>query len=245
MDIKLKLLAGLPIYVKDVGNIYPLKLKEVAELGEIKYNSCLSALCFDIDDLNWDENMVMPEGITTFDIMMANCTKDEEFKSIVLEGLSLFLKEKVEFINYVENDSRYLFLQVGNENKIIYRDNYKNVKYILMQQNHIIRPKKEEYNPANEQARKLIEQIKKNRANAPKIKPSIDLHSIMSGVAWKGQVGIEEILDLTVYQLYDAYYRLEVVDNYDKTMQGVYAGTIDVKKIDLKKINWNNIIKLK
>ena len=90
MDIKLKLLAGLPIYVKDVGNIYPLKLKEVAELGEIKYNSCLSALCFDIDDLNWDENMVMPEGITTFDIMMANCTKDEEFKSIVLEGLSLF-----------------------------------------------------------------------------------------------------------------------------------------------------------
>lgn len=103
----------------------------------------------------------------------------------------------------------------------------------------IEKEKEEEYNPANEHARKLIEKIRKNRANAPKPKPNVDLASIISGVAWKSNsVNIDTIWDLTLYQLYDAFHRLEIIDNYDKTVSAIYAGTIDAKQTNLKKQLW-------
>lgn len=103
----------------------------------------------------------------------------------------------------------------------------------------IPKEEKEEFNPANEQARKLMERIRKNRAKAPKAKSNVDLTSIISAVAWKSNsLTIESVWKLTLYQLYDAFYRLEIIDNYDKTLSAIYAGTIDGKTAKLDKQLW-------
>lgn len=98
---------------------------------------------------------------------------------------------------------------------------------------------KEEFNPANEQARELMERIRKNRAKAPKTKPDVDLSSIISAVAWRSNsMTIESVWKLTMYQLYDAFYRLDIIDTYDKTLTALYAGTMDAKKTKLNKQLW-------
>lgn len=246
MDMGLKFLAGLPIGVCDIGDIHPLTLREIATIGEIQYNKYLSALCFEIEDVLSGEDLDGVEGISTYDILMANCISNENYKELITSAISLFFKDDVSFYAYSQEGNNYAFLYLGEleEERIINKDNFENIKLILQQQNNIQRSKAEEYNPANEKARQLIEQIKKNRQNAPKPKQLVDLHSIISGVAWKGGVGIGSIWDLTIYQLYDAYYRLNIVDTYDKTLNGIYSGTVDGTKTDFKKLNWSNIIKL-
>ncbi len=101
---------------------------------------------------------------------------------------------------------------------------------------------KEEYNPANEEARKIIEKIKENKKNAPKPKELITLSSMISGLGWKANnINIFNVWDLTVYQLYDGLNRLKIIDDYQFTLSGIYAGTIDSGKINLKDINWMKI----
>lgn len=249
---KLKLLAGLPIKIKNVGNIYPLTLREIAEIGVKKYNSYLNLLCFELEDLKsigLDDTINKLKNISTFDIIAMNCCYNEKFKNIAIEALSLFFKEEVNFINYKKGHVNLAFFYLGDvkDNRIIHKENFEDIKSVIRQQNLIQsnKDKKEEYNFANEAAKKMYEKIQKSRQKAPKPKSNIDLHSIISSVAWKCGVGINEIWNLTIYQLYDAYYRLNVIDNYDNITSGVYAGTIDGKKIDLRKHHWSNIIKLK
>ena len=246
MDIGLKLLAGLPIEINKIGELYPLTLKEMANIGETQYNKYLSALCFEIEDVLSEDDLEGVEGVTTYDILMANCLSNEDYRKLIIEAMSVFFKEDINFHRYSKDNVNYAFFCLGEleEEKIINRDSFEEIKIILQQQNNIQKSKKEEYNPANDKARQLIEKMKKDRQNAPKPKQFVDLHSIISGVAWKGGVGIGSIWDVTIYQLYDAYYRLNIVDTYDKTLNGIYSGTVDAKQTDFKKLNWSNIIKL-
>jgi ABC-type multidrug transport system ATPase subunit len=152
----------------------------------------------------------------------------------------MFFKDKVSY-----SDEYYLFyLGDIHDGRIIYRDNYEEIKAIIRKQNFIQEKKKEEYNPANEQARQFIEKLKRLKKERPKTKETVNLHSIISSIAWKSHIGIHAVWDLTIYQLFDAYYRLDVVDNYDKTLAGIYAGTVDASKINMKELNWSKIIRL-
>jgi hypothetical protein len=80
-------------------------------------------------------------------------------------------------------------------------------------------------------------------AKAKKKDEKINLHSIISAVAWR-TVGFNEVLKLTIYQLYDGFYRLGLIDNYHYTFTGIYTGNIDGSKIKLPDINWANTIKI-
>ena len=111
--------------------------------------------------------------------------------------------------------------------------------------NNISMDEEDEYIAGNERARKFIEQQKKKKAMLAKHKKqTINLRSIISGVGWKAQ-SFEFISKLNIYQLYDGYGRLGVIDNYHYTMSGLYAGTVDSKSIKLPELNWANIIQLK
>jgi len=65
---------------------------------------------------------------------------------------------------------------------------------------------------------------------------------MISGLGWKANnINIFDVWDLTVYQLYDGLNRLKIIDDYQFTLSGIYAGTIDSGKINLKDINWMKI----
>lgn len=161
----------------------------------------------------------------------------------------LLAKYIVEFLKFVTrmNDIYYIptwksiTVEYPNRRVVINSKNIDEIINAILKIYCISTPKeeKEEFNPANEQARKLMERIRKNRAKAPKPKSDVDLTSIISAVAWKSNsLTIESVWKLTMYQLYDAFYRLEIIDNYDKTLSAMYAGTIDAKTAKLDKQLW-------
>lgn len=239
-DLKLKALAGIPI-VENIGKIYPLKLNDIANMGEDQYNQHLSYLCFDktiinnLDISNEDLKTLNEElkNITEYQFLFTYLYKDIFFREKYLESLSIFFKEKINF-----HESGFLFLGNMEDNRFIDSNNFDKIINIIKIINNI--KAKEGYNPANEQARKLIEKIEKKNAIYAKLnkKNAINLFTIISSIAWKSNIGIDAVWDLTIFQLYDAYSRIALIDNYDKTMQGIYAGTVDVKKINIKDVSW-------
>ena len=48
----------------------------------------------------------------------------------------------------------------------------------------------------------------------------------------------EETLDLTIYQFNESVRQVVRKDGSEKKMSGIYAGTVDAKKINKKDLNW-------
>ncbi len=243
-DLELKLLAGIPIDVPNIGKIHPLSCRQVAEMGLDQYYNYINHLCFDIDSLDIDYEYkckLKEEGVKTYNIIISNCLNDDRsFLDTIIEALELFFREDVVF------NSEYCIFFIGDqqEGRYISQDNYENIKLIFKKMNCMqVANENDNYNPGNERAKKFIEKLKKNKANRPKSKEDINLYSLISGIAWKSHIGINSVWDLTIYQLYDAHDRLQIVDDYDKTIHGIYSGTVDSKKINMKDINWSKAIK--
>jgi len=233
----LKLLAGLPIEINGI-KIYSPSLMKIAEVGETEYYNMLSLLCFDIEDLeNYEQLKKEFPNVKPFDIVYNFCINDEKYSGQILNTLKFFLKQEI----YIDKTNGVFYTK---DLKIIDRNIFAEIANVLKIQNNIEKPKNEEYNPANNKAKELINKINKLKKQVPKSKDNIDLHSIISGVIWKSG-NINEIWNLTIYQLFDAYRRLDIVDNYSNIMYGIYSGNIDSKKINQKDIFWSIKIKNK
>lgn len=89
----------------------------------------------------------------------------------------------------------------------------------------------------------ILKQRYKKRQKDAKRKPLIDLSSIISSIIAKGQK-YEDILGYSIYLVYEIYYRLVKIDEWNNTMQALYTGCMDTKKnpINWEKINWSSII---
>lgn len=80
-----------------------------------------------------------------------------------------------------------------------------------------------------------IRRLKRGR----KLNGDVNLKSIISSLAWEeGSLGLKNIWDLTLYQLYDGLNRKIKKDKYDNLMLGVYTGNIKYESVDFNKENW-------
>ena len=242
-DINLRLLAGMTIDINNLGVLTPLKLKEITNIGESNYNELLSVLLIDksnIEGLNDQE-------ICNLELLMVYSYQNIEFREKVLKSLKLFLgneffmsNEGLFYCRKLISDNYGLFVY---KNLVLDKDPFDDFQYVLKKANHIENKKEDEIIPGNERARKFMEKLKLSKQNIKKPE-TMNLHSIISGIAWKSNnINIINIFDLTIYQLYDAYHRLENIDNYHYTLSGIYAGTVDSENINLSKITWTKIIK--
>jgi len=233
IDDELKLLKGSSYFVDGI-EIKPFTIGEIVEIGYEKYYQLLNIFILDVEDIL---NNIPKElnDITVFDLFLKSGS--QELFEALINAISLFLR--------VENSNEF---GIDNEYNIIinkYKINNSNWSQIcdIIQMQNCIKKEKESYNPANEEAKKIIERIKALKKENP-IKESITLSSMISGVSWKSNnINILNIWDLTIYQLYDALNRLNLIDNYQFTLSGIYAGTVNGKEINMKDINWVKILK--
>lgn len=135
-----------------------------------------------------------------------------------------------------------------DEIKIIHRDNFDDIVSIVKLQNYLekTKNKEDELNPADEEVRKLQEHMKKMREKVENAKRQqqqddgndreVDFADIVSAVSSKSNsINRLNIWGLTLYQLYDEYARLELIDNYDFSIKAIMAGA---EKINLK--HWSS-----
>ena len=232
-ELELKLLKGSTIIVDGI-KIKPLTLTNIVDdLGFDKYVELLGILGFDKskfkDEILEDEY----DKLTNYDFFLAH----EQLMDALLDFLRTFLN----YENIFYNSEYQSIIFDGEDSVFVNRDNADKIINVFRKMYNIQIEKEPEYNPVNDRARAIIEKIKKKNeiyANLYK-EEDIDLNSIISGVAWKStNTNIFNVFDLTIYQLYDAYYRLEIVQNYYNTMTGLYTGNIDGKTVNPKKISW-------
>jgi len=230
-DLNLKLLAGMSIFIENLGILTPLKLRDIITLGELNYNELLSVLLIDKSNIDGLNN----QDINNLELLMVYSYQNQDFREKTLKALKLFLNKE-----FFMNNEGFFYC----DDLIINNDSFNYFQYVLKCANHIeIKKKEDEIIPGNERARKFMEKLKLSKQNIKKPE-IINLHSIISGVAWKSNnTNIINIFDLTIYQLYDAYHRLENIDNYHYTLSGLYAGTVDGKNINLSNITWSKILK--
>lgn len=238
LDLELKLLAGLPISVEGIGMLTLPNLKKIIGLDESVYSQILFYLTMNKKYLKEAPD----EDISNFDLMANLAFQDEGYQEQVSDGFEIFFNERPTFAK------EFGFFYFGDlyDERIITPEKLEKIQEIIKKA-HFMKEPEDEYadiKPGNERARKFLEKIKKNKEKAPKKKEKQNLHSLISGLAWKSNnLNINQVLNLNMYQLYDGYMRLESIDHYNSILYGIYSGVIDSKEIKLPDINWANIIK--
>jgi len=235
-DLELLLLSGLPIEL-EMGILYPLKLKDIVKLGYIKYNYYISLLLIDKSQLQ--NNDIDINDITNFDIVFQSCVMDEKFRKSYFEMLELFFKETVQLGN------GFFYFSELNEKKIIYKDNFNEIIRLLKEINSMKNKEENEFNPANDKAKEIADRMKKAREKINKVKAKsgedLSLSDLISAFAFYNKnTDLNSIFEMTIYQFNNQFQRMQLVNNYEISVQSLLHGA-DPKKVEIK----NFITKLK
>lgn len=240
--LELKLLGGYSVET-EAGHMIQPKVKDIIEIDEGQYNQYIGLLLYDTDLLDVNEGALKSMGIeelSTFDFLLLQSLADKDFKNIVTNALQFFFKQPVHLLD--EYGCFYIG-ELANQN-FITNENYDYIRKVLIKMNYLKDMEdEEELEFGNEMAREWYLEMKKAEQNKPKSKPQVNLHSIISALMWRTNKSIDEILNMTVYQLYDGYYRLFLIDDSLGLKQGIYSGTVDGSKIKPNELNWAKVIK--
>ncbi len=262
-DLDLKLLAGLPLSVNGIGSIQPVKLREVAKIGESKYNEYLSYMCMDIDNLNIEDETkeeMKSKGITPFILILSQCLQDksEEFLKTIQDAFSFFLKEKTIFIpqlnifflgsedrlndflnNVKDAGSKEDLEKILEGEKTVNENNFNEFVDVLKVQNCLgDKQEEEKYKPSNKKAQEIADKLKKSKEKINKIKAkkgeTLDLGDLISAYsAYSNSVDIIKVWELTFYQFNNQFQRTQLINDYEINIQSLLHGA-DPKKTKIK-----------
>lgn len=95
----------------------------------------------------------------------------------------------------------------------------------------------------NKMAAQYIFKQMKNQSK--KKSTSQTLETIVSCLMWIGGKSKKEVYQYSLFEAYEGFQRLQIKDNWDKTMFGYYSGTLDTSKnkINFDKLSWSKNIK--
>ncbi len=241
-NMKLLTIANYPIFLNEVGNIYPILIKEICLLGEFEFYQSLYLLTGNENDFNDEQQK---QDITYYQYLISVCYSNENIKNNVIKLLKLLFKDEIHF--YPE---LFCFV-IGNDKveadkvRIIDENNFLSFQEILRIQNKIT---KQPYikKPKQKFTKKQLELLakrKRGREQMARIKNQGNefyLENIINNMSSLYN-DINKVLNLNLYQLntqYDKYFQKE---RYDKDYQAYLVGA-DIKDLSIKN-DWRNPIK--
>jgi hypothetical protein len=207
-DIDLALFTGVDIPIPECQIIiHQPSLKEISMVGEKGFLAGVQVLC--IDKSQFKEGKTDLSNTTNFQIFMTIMHEKEakETKGCVMDALSLIIPN-----TKVTLTPRALLLNYNDTNIIIDEGNFDNFQEILRQV-FCIKLNEDDFNPANAQAAKIAEKIKKGRARVAHLKGD-DVGSIyaryMSALSVGLRISIDKLINYTIYQLNDILERFSL-----------------------------------
>lgn len=243
VDIEMKLLNGSPIFINNIGNIFPLKLKEISDIGLTTYNQFVNLLCIESNMLKDDI-----EELSSFQCLLNFCNQSKEMLQLIGQSINIFVKKDV----YIDTNINRIFIgenlvELLKENKmdeigILSEENYEDFKFIIKLQNGLISNNEDEFNPKDEKARQIIEKMKKCRQKVSEQKMNdshnqninlVDLISILASNS--DSLNIINVWDLTYYQFNDQFARMKILDDYNINIRYLLAGA---KSEDVNLKHW-------
>jgi hypothetical protein len=223
-----KTLCGFPL-ILDGLVIFPVKIKEVVETGEIQYNMYLT-LVTNLKETFASLEEQMGEdfkNLSNFEFTSTICSVQQDFERKILEAISFFLKTKVVF------DKKEKVFKVYDSTDIIVGElneqNYDDFIHIIKLQNYLLK-REDKPLPSNKKARELAEQREKLRKKVQELKTGdkdkeLTFSDYISIVNSKSlNVSIESCLEMTLYAFFDYLERLTLLDSYEIGVKQLLAG---------------------
>jgi hypothetical protein len=242
IDLKLQLLSGNKINVdENVGHIEPLTMREIINYGYSEYLMRLHFISLNLSNLVGDVKEAEEAGINMFDIILHH--GDGDINSEFENSLSFFLKESVQ----INKDAKIVIIGDKKNRRYIDRDNFEKVREVIKWQNCLNKfGENDEESTESDSVRRIKEKMNKGRELVEQAKKGegeengIDIFDIISSVSSKSNsLNKINVFDLTLYQLYDEFKRLELIEQYDIGIKSMLAGAKDVKlKHWSTKVDW-------
>ena len=235
LDIdELQLYIGDDYIINDNIKILQPKIKDIAEFGEKNFFSMvhtITAIPSDMKSQLWDMGLdwCEVEDFELFMMLVQTLTPD---RTSILFGDLDFSKLKP-FRNNQNGDIVLADKETGLIiDKMIY---LRIVSYLRKAFN--ITPKVEK--AANKMTKKILIDEDRAKIEFNKDKPFKSyLLPLISSVKVKQGYTKDYVLNMGYVEFMNDVARLQVIHDADHLLSGVYAGTIDLKKIDKKSLNW-------
>ena len=227
-----ELLSPYPIFIENTCHVLSPKLKDISAIGYNTYQFYILILLLDsksyFDFIGCTEQYEKMSDDEIIKLDIFNLMTSNKATSVALESaLNFFLQEKV---TYSQEDNCYYTYKKSDDKRIgmISKDNYADIRDIICQRNNF--KGKEHTDLSNIKSKKALEimkKLQKGRSKNNKLtnqNNDMELDNIISAVANKSQsLNILNIWDLTVFQLWDCFFRLSNNNIYDIQSMSVAA----------------------
>lgn len=236
MDVDdLKLYIGDDYVINDNIRVLQPTIKQIAEFGEKEFFSVVhtvTAIPSDMKSQLWDMGLDWME-VDDFELfVMLSQTLTPNRTSLLFGDLD-FSKLKPYNHPHIEGEIILANKEAGTLiDKMIY---FRIVSYLRKAFN--ITPKVEK--AANKMTKKILIEEDRKRIEFNKDKPFKSfLLPLISSVKVKQGYTKDYVLNMGYVEFMNDVARLQVIHNADHLLSGVYAGTIDMKKINRAELNW-------
>lgn len=205
-----KYILGSSEYIKGVGDIHPIKLKNYDTFMNV-------AGVLQISEQALPEEL-KDEGLTLFDFVMIHAMQNQDLLMNMKKLLSLVAKKEFEFVS---NDKQVGLISDDGES-ILVSANYNDFRKLVMKQNLIYEKKIYKDKLVQEWADRVLEARRKSS-----IKMSIE-DMITTVHAYTG-ISFNELSEYTLYQLNSVFNRITKIKNYDVGISMKCAGAEKVQ----------------
>lgn len=195
---KLILISGQPFKIREDLFVYPPHLSDIVRIGKDTYNQYLSMFITDSATILSNIGAEIEEDIDPIKLI----TLVPPLREIFLDALSFFIHEDVMYDEHIG----YFY---GDE-KTINFDEIKTIKYASLIMSCVDTKEAEPVKFANSMAKEIYEKVLKRKGSVKTQKDAdFDLYNIVGAVcAFHGSINLLNVWDLTVYQFYDQFSRI-------------------------------------
>lgn len=214
--------------------VHQPSIKEISMIGEKDFFLGAQVLCLNKTLYIQDENLL--SETTNFQIFMTIMQNKEaaQTKACVNKVLSLIFPNTTALFT-----PRALLLNLGDQSINIDEGNFETLQDVLKAVFCLSESGQEAFNPANEEAKKIAEKLMRGRQRVAAQKAKEGGDSIFTQYLSILTVGLEsmglnELMNLTMFQLYDLVERYMLYSNWDLDVRQRLAGG----KPDSEPENW-------
>ena len=235
----LQLYMGYDYSINDKIVIKQPIMRDVTDMGEQEYFSMVHTLCATSADfkvklfdagINW-------MGISNFELfaMIASSLTVDQTR-MLLGDLDLSLLK-----TYRSKENGEIILASAEQQVKIDKLIYERIVNCIRKMHGLKANNERAHNKATMRA--MIENDRQTMELNAKKEPSSYLLPLISSIRCKMGWTMDYVLQEGVYSFFDTVNRLNVIDNADHLVSGIYAGTIDSKKISKENLNWMRELK--
>lgn len=235
MDIKLALMCGIDIPIPELQLvIHQPKIKEIAYIGTKDFFVGAQSICINKNNLNIEAENVL-SNTSNFQIFMTMMQEKEmaDKKLAVNQVFTLLFPNQKVLLT-----PRSILVQ-GAESIMIDESNFESLQMCLKQIFCLNNSDSQQmgFNPQSKKAKEIAEKLMRGRQRIAEQNGEADadiFSQYLSTLAIGLQMSLSELMDCTVYQLFDLIKRYQLYIDWDIDIRSRLAGA----KPDGKPENW-------